>query len=134
MTITLWRARTPFESMMSWFDHDFVASDLETNLTPARDIEKKDKTYVVKADMPGLRKKDIHLALKNGMLTVRGELHERHEERTGRHQRNERILGSFERKFRVPQGVTENDIHATVQKRCAGTYHSRSEGTRAQSH
>jgi HSP20 family protein len=98
--------------MMSWFDNDFVANDLETNPTPARDIEKKDKTYVVKADMPGLRKKDIHLQLKNGMLTVRGELHERNEERTGRHQRNERILGSFERKFRVPQGVTENDIHA----------------------
>jgi HSP20 family protein len=97
--------------MMSWFDHDFVANDSGANLTSARDIEKKDTTYVVTVDMPGLRKKDIHLELNNGMLTVRGELHERHEEKTGGHQRNERIFGSIEQKFRVPEGVTENDIH-----------------------
>jgi HSP20 family protein len=110
MAITLLSTKTPFESMTSWFDHDFFANDFETNLTPERNIKKKEETYVLKTDMPGMKKKDIHLELKNGMLTLRGELHERPEKTTGRYKKAERSFGSFERKFRVPEGVTEKDI------------------------
>jgi HSP20 family protein len=105
MASTLWRTRTPFESMMSWFDHDLVTNDSEAILNPSAAINKKYETYVLKTDMPGMKKKDIHLELKNGMLTLRGELHERHEKTTGRYS-----FASFERKFRVPEGVTEKDI------------------------
>ncbi len=110
MAITLWKTRTPFESMMSWFDHDFFENDSEQSFQPKLDIKKRYETYVLKTDMPGMKKKDIHLELKNGMLTLRGELHERHEKTTGRHKKAERSFGSFERKFRVPEGVTEKDI------------------------
>ena len=116
MAITLLRTRTPFESMMSWFDHDLVTNDSEAILSPSATIPKKYDTYVLKTDMPGMKKKDIHLELKNGMLTLRGELHERHEKTTGRHKKAERSFGSFERKFRVPEGVTEKDIHAKYKK------------------
>lgn len=112
MTIPVWKTRTPFESMVSWFDHDFVANDFEKSFRQSTKIQKKQKTYVIKADMHGLKKKDIHLELKNGMLTLRGELHGRNEKTSDRYHRTERTFGSFERKFRIPEGVTEKDIHA----------------------
>jgi len=112
MAITLLRTRTPFENMMSWFDHDFVTNDSEAILNPSVAIKKKEETYVIKADMHGLKKKDIHLELKNGILTLRGELNVRHEKSTGMYNRTKRTFGSFERKFRVPEGVTKKDIHA----------------------
>jgi len=112
MAITLWRTKTPFENMMSWFDHDFVTNDSEASLRPSVAIKKKEETYVIKANMHGLKKKDIHLELKHGILTLRGELRNRNGETTHRHKRTKQTFGSFERKFRVPEGVTEKDIHA----------------------
>ena len=112
MASTLLSTKTPFESMTSWFDHDFFANDFETNLTTERNIKTKEETYVIKTGMPGLKKKDIHLELRNGMLTLRGELRSRNEKTTGRHTKVERSFGSVERKFMIPKGVTKKDIHA----------------------
>ena len=118
MAITLWRNRIPFEGLTRWFDDidtwfDTGFHDLpETTWRPAIDIEEKDGKYLVKADLPGLEKKDIHLVLRDGYLTLRGERKSEHEENKDNFHRIERTYGSFERTFRVPEGVTEKDIHA----------------------
>jgi len=93
--------------MMSWFDHELIIEDFDTVGQPEPDVKEKDGTYVVKTDMPGLKKNEIHIELKNGTLTLRGE---RHEKPTGEHTQNRRIFGSIERKFRVPEGVYKKDI------------------------
>ena len=112
MAITLWSTRTPFEGLRRWLDDDFFTNEFEKNWTPALDIEKKEGTYVVKADLPGVEKKDIHIELKNHVLTLRGERTNEHEENTENYQRIERTFGSFERRFAVPEGVSEKEIHA----------------------
>lgn len=119
MAITLWRSRRPFEGLNrwfddvnSWFDEDTFIPEFETTWLPAIDVEEKDGNYIVKADLPGLKKEDIHIELKEGCLTLRGERNEEHEEKKRRYRRIERTYGSFERSFRVPEGVTEKDIHA----------------------
>jgi len=63
MALTLWRRRKPFEGPSRWFDDDFFTETLERNWLPAVDIEEKDGKYLVKADLPGLKKGDIHLEL-----------------------------------------------------------------------
>ena len=118
MAITLLRNRIPFEGLTRWFDDidtwfDTGFPDLpETTWRPAIDIKEKDGKYLVKADLPGLEKKDIHLVLRDGYLTLRGERKSEHEENKDNFHRIERTYGSFERTFRVPEGVTEKDIHA----------------------
>ena len=118
MAITLWRNRIPFEGLTRWFDDidtwfDTGFPDLpEMNWRPAIDIEEKDGKYLVRADLPGLNKKDIHVVLRDGYLTLRGERKSEHEENKDNFHRIERTYGSFERTFRVPEGVTEKDIHA----------------------
>ena len=119
MAITLWRRRKPFEGLTrwfddldSWFDDDFFTETLERNWVPAVDIEEKDGKYLVKADLPGLKKGDIHLELHGGYLTLKGERKSEHEEKKENYHRIERIYGSFQRSFRVPEGVTEKDIKA----------------------
>jgi len=94
--------------MMSWFDHELIMEDFDKDAQSESDVEEKDGTYVVKTKMPGLKKNDIHLELKNGILTLRGEWHEKY---TRGSQRTNRALGSFERKFRVPKGISIEDIH-----------------------
>ena len=112
MAITVWRNRTPFAGLLRWFDDDFFTTDFARTFTPALDVVEKDGAYVVKADLPGLKKEDIHLELRNGTLTLRGERRDEHEENKDGYRRIERTYGTFERCFRVPEGVTEKDIHA----------------------
>jgi HSP20 family protein len=112
MAITLWRARTPFEGLLRWFDDDFCSAEIARVWTPAIDVEEKDGAYLVKADLPGLKKDDIHIELRDRVLTLRGERRDEHEENKDGYHRVERTFGSFERSLRVPEGVTEKDIHA----------------------
>ena len=118
MAITLFRNRAPFEGLNSWFDDidtwfDTGFADVpDMKWRPAIDVEEKEGTYMVRADLPGLKKKDIHIELRDGYLTLRGERKSEHEEKDDTFRRVERTYGSFERTFRVPEGVTEKDIHA----------------------
>ncbi len=112
MAITLWKTRTPFEGLLRLFDDDFFSADADRVWTPAIDVKEKDGTYLVKADLPGLKKDDIHIELRNSVLTLRGERRDEHEEKKDGYHRVERTFGSFERSLRVPEGVTEKDIHA----------------------
>jgi len=123
MAITPWRHRTPFEGLASWFsdidtwyDTGFSGDVPEMTWRPAIDVEEKDGKYLVRADLPGMKKKDIHIELHDGYLTLRGERKSEHEEKKDTCRRFERTYGSFERTFRVPEGVTEKDIHAKYKE------------------
>ena len=122
MAITLWRRRAPFEGLNRWFndidtwyDTGFSGDIPDTTWRPAIDVEEKDGKYMVRADLPGLNKKDIHVELHDGYLTLRGERKSEHEENKDNYHRIERTYGTFERTFRVPKGVTEKDIHAKYE-------------------
>jgi HSP20 family molecular chaperone IbpA len=68
----------------------------------------------MKADLPGVKKEDLHVELKNGYLTLKGVRKSEHEDKDKKHgyYRVERSYGRFERIFRVPEGLTEKDIKA----------------------
>jgi HSP20 family protein len=119
MAITLWRDRTPFEGLTRcfndigpWYDAGFFGDKPDTTWRPAIDVEEKDGKYMVRADLPGMKKKDIHIELHDGYLTLKGARRSEHEEKKDTYRRVERTYGSFERTFRVSEGVTEKDIHA----------------------
>ena len=119
MAITLWKNRRNFDVLTSWFDDidtwfdtGFFTDFPERMWRPAIDIEEKNGKYLVRADLPGLKKSDIQVELKEGYLTLRGERKSEHEENKEYYHRIERTYGTFERSFRIPKGVTEKDIHA----------------------
>ena len=119
MAITLWKNRIPFDGLTRWyddidslFDTGFLTDFGEKMWRPAIDVEEKDGKFLVKADLPGMKKNDIRIELKDGYLTLRGERKSEHEENEDNYHKIERNYGTFERTFRVPKGVTEKDIHA----------------------
>jgi HSP20 family protein len=125
MAITLWKNRGPFEGISSfmgdvdtlfdfdrWFDFGTRRRSMEGVWRPAVDIKEKNGKYILVADLPGVKKEDIHVELHDGYLTLKGERKEEHEEKKKGFYRTERVYGSFERSFRVPEGVTEKDIKA----------------------
>jgi HSP20 family protein len=81
---------------------------------PASDVYETDDAIVITAELPGVRDEDIDIQVHDGLLTISGkrELHE--EIREDRVHRLERSYGRFQRVFRLPPGVREEDIHAAV--------------------
>jgi HSP20 family protein len=85
-------------------------------LTPTLDVRENDKEIIVKADLPGIDEKDIHLTFHDGVLTLRGEKKsERSDERENYHLM-ERSYGSFQRAIRVPETINEDNVEARFDK------------------
>jgi HSP20 family protein len=83
---------------------------------PSVDIVEKDKAYEITAELPGMDEKNVEVKLVNGGLTIKGEKQEEKEEKKKDYYLHERRFGSFERSFRVPEGVDTNKIEATFKK------------------
>jgi len=93
----------------------FWRSELTWGTTPAVDITESDKAYEITADLPGMAEKDIEVKLANGGLIVKGQRQEEKEEKKKDYYLQERRYGSFERCFRVPDGVDADKVEATFK-------------------
>ena len=82
------------------------------NGNPAVDIYDNDDHIVIKAEIPGVDKKDITVDIKDGVLTLKGERSSDNEERKDNFYRRERTFGKFERAFTVPAEVDLDKIKA----------------------
>lgn len=115
---------TPFERMTrSLFDYDpFREMDeMEKRFfgpsTSAfrTDIRETDKAYVLEADLPGFAKEDIHIEIKDNVLSVSAEHKSESEEKDGeRYLRRERTFGSYQRRFRL-DAIEAEAITATYR-------------------
>jgi HSP20 family protein len=93
--------------------HSFPAAQV---LTPALDVKETEKELVVKADLPGIDEKDLHLTLQNGVLTMQGEKKsERQDDRENFHL-VDRGCGSFQRSIRLPETIGEDKVEARFDK------------------
>jgi HSP20 family protein len=83
-----------------------------TGFMPAADIVERDKEYVIKVDLPDVRKEDVKVLFDEGVLTIRGERKVEKETRGEKMHRTERFYGAFERSFALPDDVDAQGIHA----------------------
>ncbi len=67
-------------------------------------------------ELPGLEEKDVHVQVSDGLLTVSGEKKFETEEKDKNYRFVERSYGSFQRAIELPQGVTAEQIKATLSK------------------
>jgi HSP20 family protein len=83
--------------------------------SPAVDIHETDDSFVVSADLPGLKKDDIQINVEDNTLTIKGE--KKFEEKVPRDKyiRVERSYGTFVRSFSLPQNVDSTKIKATFK-------------------
>jgi HSP20 family protein len=79
---------------------------------PAVDIVEKEKSYEIKAELPGMDASNIELKVSDGTLTIKGEKKEEREEKKENYYLSERRFGSFQRSFSVPAGVDADKIEA----------------------
>jgi HSP20 family protein len=80
--------------------------------TPAVDIIETENDLVLKADLPDVDMKDIHVELENGTLSLKGQRKFESEKKEKGYHRIERSYGSFARYFAMPETVDPEKISA----------------------
>jgi len=98
----------------AFFDDFFrPLSQTSSEKPPAIDVHESDGSYVIKADLPGIKKDDIKVSLENGVLSISAQTsQENKEEKDGKIIRQERHYGQFLRQLSVGSDVDPAAISA----------------------
>jgi HSP20 family protein len=99
-----WHARSPFRSI-----------EREGLWSPRVEAIQKGDQFIVRADLPGLKKDDIQVDLTDNAITIRGERHDEHQEEREGYYHSEREYGQFSRTIPVPEGVIGESARASFK-------------------
>lgn len=85
------------------------------NWDPVVDVYDNDDNIVLKAELPGVDKKDIEVDVKGRVLTLKGERSSDNKMTEDHYYRRERCFGKFERAFNLPVDVELDKIKANYK-------------------
>jgi len=90
-------------------------SETGFNWMPAVDVSEDNEGLRIHAELPGLKKEDIKINVRDGVLTLQGERKFADEKKRDNYYRIERSYGMFARSFTLPTTVDVEKIHATMK-------------------
>ena len=79
---------------------------------PLADITEDEKEYLIKAELPELKREDVKVTVENGVLTISGERKFEKEEKKRKFHRVERGYGTFVRSFTLPDDADWKRVKA----------------------
>jgi len=120
MTLVNWSPLREFDDLFNRYNRVFgtlVPAGEESRATvtqwrPTANVSETDAEYLVKAELPGVEKKDVEVKVEEGVLTIRGERHYEKKHDSEKQHRVESFYGSFARSFTVPADVDASRISA----------------------
>jgi len=83
-----------------------------TGWAPALDVHEDKDHYVVRAELPGLKREDIDVSLQDGALVISGERKAEKVEEGVKIHRQERFYGKFQRALTLPEPVAADKVKA----------------------
>lgn len=117
MNLITW---SPFRELDDFFDRytrelaRWRTGGLEEGMQwrPSADIVENDNEYMIKADLPEVKKEDITIRVENGVLTLAGERRVEKSTDSEKEHRREAFYGKFARSFSLPDDVDVDKISA----------------------
>ena len=97
------------------FNNSQYSPMISEDWVPAVDIKEDDTSFILSADIPGLKKSDIDLFVDNNILKISGTRDYNNENDNSEYHYQERTYGSFHRSFKLPISVVEENISATFR-------------------
>jgi HSP20 family protein len=121
MKLTVWE---PFRDMDRFFSRmgpaDFwptmrglpEVTSSKFQWAPSADISETDREYLVRAELPAVKKEDVQVTLEDGTITIHGERKLRETEKNEKFHRVESFSGEFSRVFSLPEDVDREGVRA----------------------
>ncbi len=124
MTDKFLKKRDPFRELvnlrddMDRFFSSFFGGQAEESSglwSPVVDIEEDNENFLVKVELPGLKKEDIKISVRGNLLSVSGERKQETETKEKTFHRIERSYGKFSRNITLPADVDADKVKATYK-------------------
>ncbi len=103
-----------FSDIMDEFFNEPIHTD-NGSFVPGIDISETDEQFLITAEIPGVKKKDIDINLEKGRLSISGKRSFKDEEEGKTFHRVETKYGSFNRSFHLPDNIDEDSIDASYE-------------------
>ena len=97
-------------------DKGVKPTDSFADFVPLVDIQETDNEFIVKADLPEVKKEEVKVHLENGVLAIEGERCQDKEEKGKRFHRLEREYGKFVRRFAMPTEIDAGKVRAEFKE------------------
>ena len=123
---SVWDPFREFQEISDRLNRYFQSSVAESNSNgnqalrgfdwaPAVNISETEKAYLIKVDLPEVKKEDVKVTSENGVLAVEGERKQEKREENEKFHRVESVYGRFVRRFTLPEDAQEEGIEATFK-------------------
>lgn len=100
---------------------------------PLVDITEDPKEYLVKAELPEVKKDEIKISVQNDVLVISGERKYEKEEKDKKYHRIERAYGSFSRSFTIPEDADPEKVSAEFKEGVLHVHLPKSDRAKAKS-
>lgn len=90
-----------------------IGSQQASVWVPAVDIEETDDSYVLETDLPGVKRDNVNVELRDNEVRITGAIEEK--QRTGVLRRQTRRAGQFELVVSLPGDIDPNKVEASLQ-------------------
>jgi HSP20 family protein len=138
MAMMRWEPFREFENALRRFS-PYMADDGTTrdetaprNWVPLANISETENEYLIKLELPDVKKEDVKIAVADGVLTVSGERKMEREEQNENTIRVESIYGAFTRSFVLPDSVDDKGIKAEAKDGVLRIHIPKTESKKAQ--
>jgi HSP20 family protein len=78
--------------------------------SPSADISETEKEYLIRAELPAVKKEDVKVTVDGGMITIENERKQQKEEKNEKFHRVESLYGNFTRSFSLPEDINVEGI------------------------
>ena len=122
MNLVRWNPWREMNTLQNRLNHLFADSFFQPSRSdddmslgtwhPVVDMYDENDRIVIKAELPGMEKKDIAVDVKDRVLTISGERNYDNEVKEEKYYRRERACGKFQRVFHLPADVDSDKIKA----------------------
>lgn len=141
MSLVRWDPFGEFDSMFtrmmprafsSW-PQRFLSSNGGTKFewSPSANISETAKEYLIRAELPAVKKEDVKVTVDAGMITIHGERKEQKEDNSEKFHRVESVYGSFERSFSLPENTDSDHIKCESKDGVLTVHIPKTEATKA---
>jgi len=113
MSLIRWEPLREMQEFFRDYSPLFARSTGDTGAwRPTANISETDKEYLIKAELPEVKKEDVNITLADGVITISGERKMEKEDKNANDIRIESFYGSFSRSFALPDNIDASGIRA----------------------
>lgn len=105
----------------------------QADWVPAVDVMETDSEFLLMAELPGVKKKNVKIWIEDGVLMLSGQRDQERDDKGTRFHRIERIYGRFARSFSLPDSVDEEKLKAEFENGVLAVHLPKSEKAKPRS-